>query len=70
MGLPQEKKDKLSEKVAGEIHKDWNDRVNDLKKHEVGSKDATDIVYEGIVKAAKRWAVDRTKDVNRAKERP
>lgn len=50
MGLPVEKKEKLSEDIGKDLQKEFVRHYRNLRKHEVDKHDAAEVVSHGIRK--------------------
>jgi hypothetical protein len=47
--LPEDKKNKLSEKIADDFAREFKRHENDLTKREVSPSDANEIIEKGLV---------------------
>lgn len=62
MALPQNKADKLEEKVAVDIKKMAVDTYRDLRRHEVSKEQARDIVWKGVSTGRRQAEDEISKD--------
>lgn len=51
MGLPEEKINKLAEKVADDVRKVAKENYDNLRQHEVSPQDAAKVIGRGLSKA-------------------